>query len=274
MNLHTNLNFFSVLFFLFILYLSTFPASSLSHSKTEDAEFGYKEGSSNGPEKWWRLNPKWTVCGKGKRQSPIDLSDKVVNQFPELGQLQKHYKPAPAVLKNIGHAIMVQWNGNAGKLNISGTYYELIQCHWHTPSEHTFNGTNFELELHAVHKNSKGEIAVIGIWYKIGRPDRLLSKLLKDLKSLGDKDIDLGVINPGIMEIGGRNYYRYVGSLTTPPCTEGLVWTIVKKVRTVSREQLRALKEAVHHGYEKNARPTQEPNGRQVWLYSHKRKRT
>ncbi|KAL9331552.1 hypothetical protein ACSQ67_001162 [Phaseolus vulgaris] len=161
----------------------------------------------------------------------------------------------------------MQWNGNAGQLNINGTYYKLIQCHWHTPSEHTLNGRKFDLELHAVHQNSKGETAVIGIWYKIGRPDRLLSKLLKDLKSLGDKDLDLGVINPGIIKFGSRKYYRYVGSLTTPPCTEGVVWTIVKKVRTVSREQLRALKAALHHEYEDNARPTQEVNGREVWLY-------
>ncbi|BAT85217.1 hypothetical protein LR48_Vigan04g074400 [Vigna angularis] len=269
MTLHTNLNFFFVIFFLFIIYPSTFTASSLSHSKPEDEEFGYTEGSRNGPDNWWRLNPKWRVCGKGKRQSPIDLSDKVVHEFPQLGNLQKYYKPAPALLKNMGHVIMVKWNGNAGQLNINGTYYKLVQCHWHTPSEHTFNGTKFELELHAVHQNSKGEIAVIGIWYKIGRPDRLLSKLLKELKSLGEKDIDLGVINPGMMELG-RKYYRYVGSLTTPPCTEGVVWTIVKKVKTVSRKQLRALKEAVHHGYENNARPTQELHGRQVWLYNHK----
>ncbi|ESW34151.1 hypothetical protein PHAVU_001G129100 [Phaseolus vulgaris] len=261
MNLHTNLNFFSVLLFLFIV-----SSSFLALAKV-DEEYTYKEESSKGPKNWWRINPKWKVCGNGKLQSPIDILDKRVQEFPQLGKLQKDYQPAPAVLKNTGHAIMMQWNGNAGQLNINGTYYKLIQCHWHTPSEHTLNGRKFDLELHAVHQNSKGETAVIGIWYKIGRPDRLLSKLLKDLKSLGDKDLDLGVINPGIIKFGSRKYYRYVGSLTTPPCTEGVVWTIVKKVRTVSREQLRALKAALHHEYEDNARPTQEVNGREVWLY-------
>nr|KYP52001.1 hypothetical protein KK1_026078 [Cajanus cajan] len=154
---------------------------------------------------------------------------------------------------------MLHWTGYAGQLNINGTYYKLLQCHWHSPSEHTLNGSKFDLELHAVHQNSKGEIAVIGIWYKIGLPDPLLSK-----------EIDLGVINPGDIKFGSRKYYRYIGSLTTPPCTEGVIWTIVKKVRTVSREQLRALKEAVHRGYEKNARPTQELDGRQIWLYTPK----
>ncbi|BAT85218.1 Alpha carbonic anhydrase [Vigna angularis] len=264
MNRHTNLNFFCVLLLLFFILSSS---SFLASAKAEDEEYNYKEESDRGPKNWWRINPKWKACGNGKLQSPIDILDKRVQVFPELGKLQKDYQPAPSVLKNTGHAITVKWNGNAGQLNINGTYYKLVQCHWHTPSEHTFNGTKFELELHAVHQNSKGEIAVIGIWYKIGRPDRLLSKLLKDLKSLDEKDTDLGVINPGIIKFGSRKYYRYVGSLTTPPCTEGVVWTIVKKVRTVSREQLRALKGALHHGYDDNARPTQNVNGREVWLY-------
>ncbi|QCD96974.1 alpha carbonic anhydrase 4-like [Vigna unguiculata] len=266
MKLHTNFNFFCVFLF-FILSSSSFLASA----KAEDEEYNYNEESGKGPKDWWHINPKWEVCGNGKLQSPIDILDKRVQEFPELGKLQKDYQPAPSVLKNTGHAIVVQWNGNAGQLHINETYYKLIQCHWHTPSEHTLNGKKFELELHAVHQNSKGETAVIGIWYKIGRPDRLLSKLLKDLKSLGEEDIDLGVINPGIIKFGSRKYYRYVGSLTSPPCTEGVVWTIVKKVRTVSREQLRALKEALHHGYGDNARPTQEINGREIWLYRPKK---
>ncbi|KHN10573.1 Bifunctional monodehydroascorbate reductase and carbonic anhydrase nectarin-3 [Glycine soja] len=131
-----------------------------------------------------------------------------------------------------------EWKGDAGHLNINETYYNLIQCHWHTPSEHTLNGTKFDLELHAIRTTSKGEFAVIGILYKIGSPDPFFSKLLKDIKSSVDKDIDVGVINPREIKFKSRPYYRYVGSLTTPPCTEGVVLTIVKK------------------GYEENARPT------------------
>ncbi|CAJ1913026.1 unnamed protein product [Sphenostylis stenocarpa] len=194
------------------------------------------------------MNPKWKLCGEGKQQSPIDISDKVVH-FPQLGQLERDYKPARAVLKNSGHIIEMKWKGNAGQLNLNGTNYKLIQCHWHTPSEHTLNGTKFDLELHVVHQNSVGERAAIGIWYKIGDSDPLLSELLEKLKSLGDEDIDVGEINPGIIKFGSR-YYRYDGSLTTPPCTEGVVWTIMKKVRTVSTEQLSALKGAIRHIHE------------------------
>ncbi|KAH1077688.1 hypothetical protein GLYMA_19G135900v4 [Glycine max] len=266
MTLPTNLNFFYVFLPMLILYSSSFLASA-SDSKAEDEKFTYAIGSSTGPENWWHVNQKWKTCGDGKLQSPIDLLDQRVQELPQLGKLKKAYKSAPAVLKNSGHDIVLEWKGDAGHLNINETYYNLIQCHWHTPSEHTLNGTKFDLELHAVHKSSKGEFAVIGILYKIGSPDPFFSKLLNDIKSSVDKDIDVGVINPREIKFKSRPYYRYVGSLTTPPCTEGVVWTIVKKVRTVSSEQLSALKGAVHHGYEENARPTQELGGRQVWLY-------
>lgn len=259
-------NLFSLVFLVLILCSSSFLTTA-SNSKADDG-YSYTDGASNGPENWGSIKPEWKVCGNGKFQSPIDLLDKRVQEFPQLGKLKKDYKPAPAVLKNRGHDIMLRWNGDAGKLNINGTYYKLLQCHWHTPSEHRLNGTKFDLELHAVHQNYKGETAVIGIWYKIGRPDPLLSKLLNHIKTIGDKEIDLGIINPGDIKFGSRKYYRYVGSLTTPPCTEGVTWTIVKKVRTVSQEQVRALKAAVHHGYEKNARPTQELGGREIWLYT------
>ncbi|KAG5055094.1 hypothetical protein AAZX31_03G117100 [Glycine max] len=265
MALPTNLKFFCVFLLVLILYSSSFLASAVD-PKAEDEEFTFAEGSIKGPKNWGQINPKWKVCGDGKLQSPIDLSDQMAQELPQLGKLDKVYKPAPVVLINRGHDIMLQWNGDAGQLNINGTFYNLMQCHWHTPSEHTLNGTKFDLELHAVHKTSKGEIAVIGIWYKIGHSDPLLSKLLNDIKSIKDKKIDVGVINPGDIMFETKEYYRYVGSLTTPPCTEGVVWTIVKEVRTVSTEQLNALKGAVHHG-EENARPTQELGGRQVLLY-------
>ncbi|XP_027353187.1 alpha carbonic anhydrase 4-like [Abrus precatorius] len=264
MTLPTNL--FSLLLLVLILYFSSFLATA-SESKA-DEEYTYAEGTDNGPENWWRLNPKWKACGDGKLQSPIEIIDKSVVELPQLGELKLDHKPAPSILKNRGHDIMLQWNGDAGQLEINGTYYKLIQCHWHTPSEHKLNGIKFDLELHVVHQNSKGETAVIGIWYKIGGPDPFLSKLLDDIKSIGDKDVDLGVINPKDINFMSKKYYRYVGSLTTPPCTEGVIWTITKKVRTVSRMQLNILKGVVENGFEENARPTQELNGRRVSLYT------
>ena len=246
---------------------------SASNSHGEE-EYSYKEEDNKGPENWGNIKPEWKICATGKLQSPIDIQNERVQKNSQIGKLQKEYKPAPAVLKNRGHDVMLQWSGNAGELRINGTHYKLIQCHWHTPAEHTINGTKFDMELHAVHQTSKGETAVIGILYKIGSPDPLLSKLLEHIKLIGDKDIDVGIINPqDIVKFGSRTYYKYIGSFTTPPCTEGVVWTIAKKVRTISAEQLKALKEAVHSGYEENARPTQDLGGRRVWLYTNEKRK-
>ncbi|KAG9140084.1 hypothetical protein Leryth_021115 [Lithospermum erythrorhizon] len=141
----------------------------------------------------------------------------------------------------------VGWEGNAGGAIINGTYYKLANIHWHSPSEHTVNGTRYALEGHLVHKSADGSIAVIGILYKIGLPDPFLTQ-----------GTSVGDVSPREIKFSRNKYYRYLGSLTTPPCTEGVIWTLVKKVRTVSLEQLNALKEAVHDGYEKNARPVQD----------------
>ncbi|KAF4373666.1 hypothetical protein F8388_025360 [Cannabis sativa] len=112
--------------------------------------------------------------------------------------------------------------------------------------------------------------AVVAITYKYGQPDPFLTKLFEHIKSV-DTDLeekDLGIINPEIIKFGSKEYYRYIGSLTIPPCTEGVIWTIFRKVRTVSREQVCALRNAVHDGFEVNARPTQQLNGRPVWMYT------
>ncbi|KAF1898296.1 hypothetical protein Lal_00033062 [Lupinus albus] len=233
---------FSLVLLVFIPSSSSFPTISEA-----DEKFTYSEGSGKGPKNWGNINPKWTVCGNGKSQSPIDIVDERVKELPQLGRLKRYYKPAPAVLQNKGHSITLKWNGDAGKININGTFYNLMQFHWHTPSEHTFNGSKFDLELHAVHLSSKGETAVIGVWYKIGLPDSLLSKLVKHIKSVKEQEIDVGIINPKDTKFGNKKYYRYIGSFTTPPCTEGVIWTTMKKVRTISVEQLKALKEAVDH---------------------------
>nr|DAD42529.1 TPA_asm: hypothetical protein HUJ06_000759 [Nelumbo nucifera] len=234
----------------------------------DEHEFTYEEGSEKGPEHWGEIDPHWRVCGNGEMQSPIDLLDKRVEVVSGLGKLKRDYRPAPAAVMNRGHDIMIEWKGDAGKININRTDYYLKQCHWHSPSEHTFNKSRYNLELHLVHINSSGRIAVIGITYKYGRHDPFLARLIPYFGSVGSVENDVGIINPGDIKFGSRKYYRYMGSLTVPPCTEGVIWTMVKKVRTASEEQVRAIRDAVHDGFEQNARPTQQQNGRTVLLYT------
>ncbi|KAG8372011.1 hypothetical protein BUALT_Bualt12G0022300 [Buddleja alternifolia] len=280
------------LFVTFLLLNFLLIAVIADDSEVEDeSPFTYDDHTNKGPKNWVNLNPKWKACGNGKLQSPIDLTDDRVVLLPTLGHLRRTYKPAPAVIRNRGHDISVGWTGDAGGVVINGTEYRLRQCHWHTPSEHTVNGKSFKMEIHLVHNDSREHIAVVGIMYKLGRPDPFLAKaslstlyflqkirsldheeidvgyFLQKIRSLDHEEIDVGYVDPWDIKFGSRKYLRYMGSLTIPPCTEGVLWTILKKVRTVSREQIRALRNAVHDGFEDNARPTQASDERDVYMY-------
>ncbi|XXG45478.1 hypothetical protein AAC387_Pa02g0551 [Persea americana] len=235
-----------------------------------EKEFDYIKGSGKGPEDWGDIHEDWRLCKNGEMQSPIDLMHERVQVVSHLGRLKRSYKPSNATLKNRGHDIMLKWVDDAGSINVNGTEYELKQCHWHSPSEHTINGRSYDLEVHMVHQNSENKSAVVGILYTIGRPDTFLSELMGHIKSISDrheKEIVAGVIDPRHLKMGSRKYYRYLGSLTTPPCTEDVPWTMVRKVRTVSREQVRLLTQAVEDNAEMNARPTQAVNERELLLY-------
>ncbi|CAN1745851.1 Alpha carbonic anhydrase 4 [Linum perenne] len=231
-------------------------------------EFNYEEGSERGPSKWGTLKPEWKVCAKGKSQSPIELYH-TVKHAPNLGHLNRSYKSASATIGSNGHVVELDWEGDAGGIKIRKTSYKLIQCHWHTPTEHSVYGKRFDMELHMVHKTSHGTIAVVAFMYMFGESDPFLTKLLPHIISLGSGKKSLGKVNP--LEVGfssNEHYYRYEGSLTTPPCTEGVTWTIFQQVRSVSPLQVQALKNAVHKGFQMNARPSQLLNGRTVHLYN------
>ncbi|KAE8098733.1 hypothetical protein FH972_016774 [Carpinus fangiana] len=205
----------AIFVFLISLILLSHNFSTALDSGDNETQFNYIEGSDIGPEDWGTLNPpKWIACGNGTMQSPIDIQQ--VQNSSTLEELEMDYESANATLVNSGHDIAVVWTQDAGKITINGTDYKLLKCHWHSPSEHTFNGTSYDLEIHVVHKSSSGKFAVVGILYKNGSSD-----------------------DP-----------------------------FLSKVKTVSREQVEALKAAVDNGSHSNARPTQQANGRLEQLYS------
>ncbi|XP_062165868.1 alpha carbonic anhydrase 7-like [Alnus glutinosa] len=257
---------------IFVFLFSCLP-STTAQEVEDEREFDYLEGSEKGPRHWGEIREEWAHCKNGGMQSPIDLSSRRVKIIPKLGQLKRSYKSCNATLHNRGHDISVQWVGDdAGSIQINGTDYFLKQSHWHSPSEHSINGRRYDLELHMVHETqdpSVKNIAVVGLFYKIGQPDAFISKLMKNLVSITDKkeERNMGVIDPAEIKMGGKKYYRYMGSLTIPPCTEGVIWTINKKIRTVSRKQVKLLREAVHDYAERNSRPIQPLNHREIQLY-------
>ncbi|CAA0812779.1 Alpha carbonic anhydrase 4 [Striga hermonthica] len=245
--------------------LSTVDSNALEVE--DESPFSYDLGAENGPQNWGNLHPNWTLCATGQSQSPANIVDYTVINRSSFGDLRVDYKPAQARIRNKGHSIEVEWTGDAGGIFIKGSGFKLLQCHWHIPSEHTLNGVRFNMEQHIVHNNSAGDIAVIGILYKIGWPDYFLSRITPYLKSTNREGTNIGTVDPRSINFAAKpEYYRYNGSLTTPPCSENITWTIFKMVRTASAQQIRALRDAVNDGNTGNARPIQALNGRPVYL--------
>ncbi|KAF8116227.1 hypothetical protein N665_0020s0079 [Sinapis alba] len=265
----------SIVCVIFIVTISiTIVSSSPDHGEAEDElEFNYEKGGERGPEKWGTLKPEWKMCGNGTMQSPIDLTNERVFIDHNLGSLRSHYSPSNATLKNRGHDIMLEFKGgNAGiGIIINGTEFQLQQLHWHSPSEHTINGKRFVLEKHMVHQSKDGRIAVVAFLYNLGRPDSFLLSLERQLKRITDileSEEFVGLIDPRIINFKSRFYYRYLGSLTTPPCSENVTWSISREMGTVTLKQLNLLRVPVHDQSNTNARPLQRQNGRPVKFYS------
>ncbi|XP_028193360.1 alpha carbonic anhydrase 7-like [Glycine soja] len=231
----------------------------MSQEVEDESDFSHDEKSENGPSRWGDIHPKWSLCNNGSMQSPIDLLNERVQIGSHLGRLQMNYQPSNATIKNRGHDIKLEWVAGSGYLQTNETKYVLKQCHWHSPSEHTIDMAK---ELHMLHETSSGQSAVIGILYKIGRPDSFLSSLTDHLRAISDttgEERVVGVVDPRQIKIFYKQYYRYIGSLTIPPCTENVSWTIIQ---SVSKEQVRLLRVAVHDESDTNARPLQLINNR------------
>uniref|UniRef100_A0A0E0GNA4 Carbonic anhydrase n=1 Tax=Oryza nivara TaxID=4536 RepID=A0A0E0GNA4_ORYNI len=203
--------------------------------------FGY-ENDATGPAKWGSLHKEWAVCGDGKKQSPIDITT-----------------VEPQKLK---------WKDGNSKLTVQGKEYTLKQVHWHEPSEHTINGTRFDAEMHMVHEDPSMARAVVSVLLstKAGQPNAVLTEMAPHFKNLAGKEKAEEVkepVDPSTWVDKTSGYYRYDGSLTTPPCTEGVIWTIMSKIGDASKEQIDLLK-TVATTVEPNARPAQKLNDRIV----------
>ncbi|BAT05842.1 Os08g0470700 [Oryza sativa Japonica Group] len=252
-----------------VLLLSAAPAARAQETDDE-RKFGYVPGTENGPGNWSRLDPRWAKCNTGNMQSPIDLSHERLMR--NLGYLDYSYLPAEASMVNRGHDIEVKFMGNAGRVVINGKAYKLKQLHWHTPSEHTVNGRRYDMELHLVHDDGNSNTAVIGNLYQIGNPDPFLLMLepfIRRIADTKDKSEPIGVVDPQLAKSPDAVYYRYMGSLTTPPCTEGVIWTVFKRVgltfhKFISRDDSLLF---TPQGYENNARPLQKVNNRNISIF-------
>ncbi|XP_020597481.1 alpha carbonic anhydrase 1, chloroplastic [Phalaenopsis equestris] len=156
-----------------------------------------------------------------------------------------------------------------------GKNYTLKEVHWHTPSEHTIDNQQYPLELQMGHESEEGNVAIIAVLYDFGNPDPFLYQLKEAVAQLAEErcsadeetQVSVGRVRTKSLKRHSRRYFKYVGSLTTPPCSENVTWYILGKVRKVSKEQVALIKSSLATEFKNNARPTQKLNGRKVELY-------
>ncbi len=212
---------------------------------------------NTGPDHWGELQPDFKVCQLGLEQTPIDLNGGVKG---ELSAVTLDYKPLPLRILNNGHTIQV--NADAGSsCTIGGSKYDLLQFHFHHPSEHLLAGKAFDLECHFVHRASSGALAVVGVFIKPGARSAALAPLFDSMPAQeGPERKVSGTIDPAALVPKSSTYFRYMGSLTTPPCSEGLTWTVFKEPIEASSEQIKQFAML----FSNNARPIQKQNRRFV----------
>jgi carbonic anhydrase len=233
--------------------------------------------TAGGPAAWGGIDPSFELCGSGDKQSPIDIAGATAAELPKL---QFDYPPTALLVKNTGHAIEASVPAaNDLTLTIGDAEYRLLRVEFHAPSEHALAGKSYEAELQLVHRSAEGKIAVVAVLLE---PSGLPSPLLRQLVEVAPADqgeqveFDEGLSPLELfleLEAPPRAvvspYYTYSGSLTTPPCTAGVRWIVLRDIFVIRLNTLTRLHELIagfpgYDGYDGNNRPTQPLNGRKI----------
>ena len=211
-------------------------------------------------EAWGELDPGYALCSSGKMQSPINIE---MTHNAELPVLEIDFKPGPATVKNNGHTLEVKSDTEGHitlKTDSTSDDYTFEQMHLHTPSETQINGQTYPLAGHMLYRNKAGKQVVIATFFEMGAENNTLAPLLAVLPRHKDDAFTLGNFDIAGLFPAERDYYAYEGSLTTPPCTEGIEWKVLKTPLSVSEEQLITFQLL----FPMNARPVQPLNKRTI----------
>ena len=234
------------------------PEAKPEAKPAKEAHWGYT--GDIGPEHWAELAPENKVCGVGTRQSPIDIREGIA---VDLEKIQFDYHASSFSVLDNGHTVQVNVAPGNG-ITVMGRRYELVQFHFHKPSEERVNGRQFDMVAHLVHKDSTGKLAVVAVLLERGdddKPQPLLQTVWANLPLekgevvQAQAQIDLNQLLPV-----DRGYYTYMGSLTTPPCSEGVLWMVMRQPTPLTGQQIGVFSRL----YPMNARPLQAGSGRLI----------
>jgi carbonic anhydrase len=231
------------------------PGDASAPTHGGDAHWDYS--GAGGPEAWGQMKPEFSKCSSGTRQSPIDIRDgfKV-----DLEPVAFDYKPSSFRVIDNGHTVQV--NVAPGNfIEVMGRRFELVQFHFHRPSEERIDGKQFDMVVHLVHKDLEGHLAVIAVLLTRGSAQPIVQSVWNNLPlEKGEELAARTPLNPVDLLPTERNYFTYMGSLTTPPCSEGVLWMVMKKPVEVSTDQIGIFSRL----YPMNARPVQSASGRLI----------
>ncbi len=220
---------------------SIFLAYSLFANSLFAAHWGYDK--HNGPNMWASLDSSYKLCGSGIEQSPINIKDSITKNTNN--KLSLWYGTNSTSIVNNGHSIEVKFD-NAGGVVYKNTQYNLIQLHFHTPSENMINDKKYPMEMHLVHSDSKGNLLVVGVLFKEGLENGEMNSIISKSPTQINKAERIQKVF--IMDLLPKNkgYYAFQGSLTTPPCTENVQWIVLKEPVEASKEQIDILHSILH----------------------------
>ena len=212
------------------------------------------EGDS-GPANWSKINVDWAKCGNGSRQSPIDIRD---GMKVELEQISFDYHPSSFNVVDNGHTVQVGVSGG-NYITVQNRMFELQQFHFHRPSEERINGKAFEMVVHLVHRDAEGRLAVLALLLERGAPQATIQTVWNNLPLEKFETMQPTILlDPAEMLPARRDYYTYMGSMTSPPCSEGVLWLVMKQPVQASPAQMALFSRL----YPLNARPVQPASGR------------
>ena len=212
-----------------------------------------------GPQNWAALSEEYSACGDGKQQSPIDIAG---YEEGEAGPISFSYSTGATAVRNEGKAVHVDY-APGSTMSVGQRTFELKSAHIHSPSEHLLDGVSFAAELHLVHADADGDLAVAGILFDLGDANLMVQAILDAAPATGETGSASDTLNAGGYAPGERGYYRYDGSLTTPPCSEPVAWHVLRETKTVSAQQVTDL-QALSGG--PNNRPIQPRGDRVITL--------
>ncbi len=253
-----------------------FAIDTTEHAPVEDekqltaADVYWSYTGETGPEKWMNVNSNYEACGRGELQSPINIEIKAEADQQEAvklaEQISLNYDQAIFAVENNGHTIEANSTTLENSLLINNKEFKLTGIHFHSPSEHQLNGQYFDMEAHLYHESEEGHLAVIGLFIESGEENQVLAEMWDEIPTNGKEaakilknPVDLQLLLPE-----QKSVYQYVGSLTSPPCTEGVTWFILEQPIEMSDDQINRFSSI----FLQNNRPIQELNGRDVYKFN------